>query len=210
MISELYLAAARNVATLLREPAVAENWDKPSALAKLTVGGLAAHLARQIRQVPAVLDQPVPDRDVLPVLEHYTRSRWVGADLDSEVNAGVRQRAGTDSSVGPDGLAAAVDADLAALHDRLPRLPADRPVHLPWGPWSLTLDDFLTTRLLEISIHSDDLAVSVGVPTPDLPPAAVDVVVGLLARLAVHRHGAIPVLRALGRAERAPASIAAI
>jgi len=35
-------------------------------------------------------------------------------------------------------------------------------------------------------------------------------VLDLLCRLAVHRHGAVAVLRALSRAERAPASIAAL
>jgi len=83
-------------------------------------------------------------------------------------------------------------------------------VHVPWGPWALSLDDFLTTRLLEIAVHCDDLAVSVGVPTPPLDPPALDPVLALLTRLAVRRHGQAAVLRAFSRAERAPATIAAI
>jgi hypothetical protein len=83
-------------------------------------------------------------------------------------------------------------------------------VGLPWAGWSLTLDDFLVTRMLEITAHCDDLAVSVGVATPPLPASVTEPVLDLLCRLAVHRHGVIAVLRALSRAERAPATIAAI
>lgn len=99
---------------------------------------------------------------------------------------------------------------LAELRRRLPTEPADRLVRAPWMTWSLTLDDFLLTRMLEISVHCDDLAVSVGVPTPPLPAAVTQPVLDLLCRLAVRRHGSTAVLRALSRAERAPATIAAI
>jgi hypothetical protein len=62
---------------------------------------------------------------------------------------------------------------------------------------------------MELAVHSDDLAVSVALPTPALPPTAVNAVVDLLTRLSVRRHGATAVLRTLTRAERAPRSIAA-
>ncbi|MFB9838255.1 hypothetical protein [Actinoallomurus acaciae] len=78
-----------------------------------------------------------------------------------------------------------------------------------WG-FSLTLDDFVTSRLLEVVVHSDDLACSVGVATPELPAEAVETVVDLLSRIAIRRHGAVSVLRGLSRAERAPASISAL
>jgi hypothetical protein len=66
------------------------------------------------------------------------------------------------------------------------------------------------TRLLEIAVHTDDLAVSVGVPTPSLPAAVLDPVLHLLLRLAARRHGPTAVLRALSRAERAPVNISAL
>jgi hypothetical protein len=37
------------------------------------------------------------------------------------------------------------------------------------GRWFLRFDDFLLTFLVELVVHTDDLAVSVGIPTPDLP-----------------------------------------
>jgi len=62
---------------------------------------------------------------------------------------------------------------------------------------------------MEIAVHSDDLAVSVGVPTPPLPAAVIDPVLALLTQVAVRRHGQTAVLRTLSRSERAPATIAA-
>jgi hypothetical protein len=77
------------------------------------------------------------------------------------------------------------------------------------GPWSLLLDDLLITRMMELVVHSDDLAVSVGIATPALSERAVDTVIELLSRLAVRRHGPTAVLGALSRADRAPATVAA-
>jgi hypothetical protein len=50
---------------------------------------------------------------------------------------------------------------------------------------------------------------SVSVPEVELPEAAVGIAIGLLTQLALRRHGSAAVLRALSRAERAPAFIAA-
>jgi hypothetical protein len=79
-----------------------------------------------------------------------------------------------------------------------------------WGDWSLGLDDFLLTRLMELVVHADDLAYGVGLPAPDFPERVTAPVVDLLARLAVRRHGPVNVVRGLARAERAPGSIAGI
>ena len=95
------------------------------------------------------------------------------------------------------------------LRDRLAAEPAGRTVSPPAGPWALTLDDFLVTRMMEIAVHSDDLACSVGVDPPDLPETVLHPVFDLLLALAVRRHGPTALLRALSRAERAPASVVA-
>jgi hypothetical protein len=95
------------------------------------------------------------------------------------------------------------------LRSTIPAQPEGRIVLIPWGPWALTLDTFLTTRTMEIAVHSDDLAVSVGLATPALPSDATDVVLELLQQLAVRKHGPVAIMRALSRAERAPATIAA-
>jgi mycothiol maleylpyruvate isomerase-like protein len=205
-----YLAAAGVAAELLAQPAVAQAWDRPSALAEFTVAGLAGHLARQITRVPAVLAGAPPRQPRLTLLDHYARSSWVGGDLDEQTNVRIRRDGSAEAAAGPAALAGHVRQTLVHLRETLSAEPADRVVDLPWTTWALSLGDFLATRVLEIAVHCDDLAVSVGVPTPALPEPVLRPVLDLLTRLAVHRHGATAVLRALSRAERAPATIAAI
>jgi uncharacterized protein (TIGR03083 family) len=205
-----FLATARSAADLLREPAVAAAWGEPSALPEFSVGGLAAHLAYQILVVPPILAGPPAGEETVSLLDHYGRVRWIGAALDDEFNVRIRQGGERDAAEGPAALVARVDAAVKEVADGLAAAP-EVPVRIPlWGPWSLLLEDMLITRMMELAVHSDDLAVSVGIETPTLPRGAIDSVVDLLSRLAVRRHGPTAVLRALSRAERAPDSIAAI
>lgn len=208
-VRQAYLDAATTVLALLRDPAVAEQWTRPSALEAFTVGGLAGHLAWQVLAVPDVLATPVPDEPPAALLDHYTRSTWIDTGLDDATNVKIRAGGDANAADGPEALAERTAATLAALRTALAVEPAGRVVHLT-GRWSLTLDDYLMTRLLEIAVHDDDLAVSVGLDTPDLPEAALELVFALLTTLSARKHGAPAVLRALARAERAPSSITAI
>src|SRR4051812_8818559 len=209
-IRELYLTAAGAAADLLAAPEVAAAWHEPSALPKLGVRGLAGHLAAQVFFVPPMLSGPASDEQVISIHDYYARASWIGSDLDDEFNTGIRAKGEKDAADGPEALAARVAATVEELRSTLPAAPS-RAVRRPgWGPFALTLDDFVTSRLLEITVHNDDLAHSVGVPAPELPAEAVETVVDLLPRIALRRHGATSVLRALSRAERAPASISAL
>jgi Mycothiol maleylpyruvate isomerase N-terminal domain len=209
-IRDDYLSAADAALTLLREPEVAVAWDRPSALDLMTVGALAAHLSRQIVLVPDLLTAPPADEPPIPLLQHYAQVKWRGADLDNETNTAIR--AGGDA-VAQAGLDSIIEESAAALERSrsLPTdLPGDRAVVVPWTGWPLRMEDLLVTRLLEIVVHCDDLAYSVDIPTPEFTETVIDRVVELLARLAVQRHGATSVVRALSRSERAPKTIAAI
>lgn len=209
-IRDAYLDAAASAGTLLRDPAVAAAWDRPSALAEFSVRGLAGHLAAQVFIVKPALAEPLSDEPAIGLLDHYGRAKWLGADINDEVNVDIRAGGERQAAGGPAELVARVDATIEELTRVLRAQPSARVVTVPWTGWSLRLDDFLTTRLMEIAVHSDDLAVSVGVPAPELPLAALDPVVVLLSRLALRRHGQAALLRALSRAERAPAAIAAL
>lgn len=208
-VRQAYLDAAQTALALLGDPAVEARWDEPSALEAFTVGGLAGHLAGQVLGVPDVLATPVPDEPPATLLDHYTRSTWIGAAVDAETNVAIRASSDARAADGPAALLERTAAALATLRAALSAEPAGRLVHLA-GRWSLTLDDYLTTRLLEIAVHDDDLAVSVGVGTPELPDAALNPVLALLTTLSVRKHGAPAVLRALARAERAPSDVTAI
>lgn len=208
-IREDFLAVGASAAQLLREPAVAEAWSKPSALPEFGVAGLAGHLAFQVLAIPEIVAAPIPEEPTISVLDHYDRVEWIDADLQDDISVRIRAGGEVIAADGPGVLADRLDAALEQLRVELPAI-ADRPVRISlWGPWSLTLDDMLLTRLMELAVHSDDLAVSVALPTPALPQTAVDAVVDLLTRLSVRRHGPTAVLRTLARAERAPQTIAA-
>ncbi len=204
-----YLVAAGSAVTLLSDPAVAASWDRPSALAQLAVSGLAGHLARQVLTVPVVLGHGTAADDPVSLLDHYSRVSWIGAGLDDEISVGIRSDGQRTAAGGQAALAAQARATLADLSRALPAEPDGRIVFLPWTGWALSLDDFLTTRTMEIAVHSDDLAHSAGIATPVLPAAVLDPVLALLSQLAVRRYGQAAVLRAFSRAERAPATIAA-
>lgn len=206
-----YVAAAQVVVALLARPEVATRWDEPSVLPRMTIGALACHLGGQIEFVTRMLAEPAATEPPVSLLDYYhQRATWVGTGLDSPTNLRIQRGEAAAAADGAAAMLARARAELETVRTVLPAAD-DRQVRLPtWGEWSLSLDDFVTSRLLELVVHTDDLAASLRVPAPDLPPSAVDTIVTLLTRLAVRRHGATDVLRTLARAERAPATIAAI
>lgn len=207
MIRNAFLSAAETAATLLREPTLSERWSKPSALADFSIGGLARHLANQVTHTRLLL-AAAPGDTAIPVLEHYIRNTWVISGVDGEDNVGIRRRGEeAAASITAEALADEVDTALAELRHVVPAEPPDRVVD--HGDWGLAIDDFLLTRMMELVVHADDLAVSLGIPTPSLPTAATEATIHLLARIATWRHGPLAVVRALARRERAPASVAA-
>jgi len=208
-LAEKYLVGARVVAEFLTRPEVAAAWTRPSALPEFRVSGLAGHVASQITNVPGVLALPPATDAPIPLTEHYVRSTWVGAPVDSPTNVVIREGGEQIAAIGPRALADATAEAADALAVTLAVEPADRVVHLAWTGWSLALPDYLTTRLMEIAVHLDDLAVSVGVPTPELPADVIAPVFALLTAVAAGRHGQAAVLRALSRAERAPSTVTA-
>ncbi|MET8246264.1 maleylpyruvate isomerase N-terminal domain-containing protein [Streptomyces sp. NPDC005202] len=174
--------------------------------------GLAGHTFWQELALPGLLAQPVPAEPVVSLRENYLpRVTWLDAGADGAVGIRIRQGGQATASEGHEALLARVREAVERLRTRIPDAPAVRPLRISsWGEWSLELDDFLLTRLLELVVHADDLACSTGLPTPEFPEHVTAPVVELLGRLAVRRHGTVGVVRGLARAERAPASIAGI
>ena len=108
------------------------------------------------------------------------------------------------------------EAVLARAREVLAELPAllARPrdpdvIHIPWQGWSLSTADFVTTRLMEMVVHGDDLAVSVGLPTPEHEPAVVSPVLALLTEVSLQRHGQVALVRALSRPQRSTGDVSA-
>ncbi|WP_460630252.1 maleylpyruvate isomerase N-terminal domain-containing protein [Intrasporangium mesophilum] len=207
-LRQAFLAATDHVIAIVARDEVAAAWDEPSALADWRLGGLVAHLASQPVTAARLLDS-TPASDPIPLEEHYARAAWVTASLDDEINVAIREGSDEKAEVGREEVLAGVVAARKALPELLAAAPEDRAVLIPWQGWSLALDDFLVGRMMEIVVHGEDVAASLGVPAPSLPAAVLDPVLGLLAHLAVRRHGQAAVVAALTRTERAPATISA-
>lgn len=204
------LHAARLVHGLVARPEVAAGWDRESSCAGMTVGGLARHLVGQSVYVASLLTADPAlgaDAEVVGLLGHYDRAAWLHEDLDSDTNRFVREKSDAQAAEGYDA-ALALQADAV---ERLPAALADPPgtTFVPWQGWRMPTDDFLVTRLMEMVVHADDLADSVGVPVPAFGDAVLTPVLGLLTALAVGRHGQDAVVRALTRPQRASGPIAA-
>ena len=204
-----FVTACRTAFELAGSPEVGEGWDTESACAGMTVGGLTHHLLRQVWHVTSLLSEPPRSDAPIPLLDHYAQAAWVTADPEDEANASIRDGGNAGAAIGP----AAVLAEIAPLIDGLPDvLQAPREpdtVFIAWQGWALTTDDFLVTRSMELVVHSDDLAASVGLPTPDFPDTIAAHVIDLLGGVAMRRHGQAAVVRALSRPQRAPASVSA-
>src|SRR5581483_2220984 len=132
-IRDLYLDVAQAAAELLAAPEVAVAWDEPSALDQLSVRGLAGHLAAQVFFIPSMLADPVPVEPVVGLDEYYERASWIGTDLDTEFNQGIRAGGEKVAGEGPEQLAARTAAAVADLRKSLPSEP-NRPVRRP--AWS--------------------------------------------------------------------------
>jgi len=157
-----------------------------------------------------LLDGPAADQPPRDLMAHYGDSAWLGKDVDNPANVGIRAQSVAFAEAGHARIVEALRADLGTIRAALPNVPTDRAVLLPWTGWALSLDDLLLTRMMEITVHCDDLAVSVDVPTPAFPPRVLRPVLGLLTDLAVARHGQTAIVRALSRRERAPQTISAL
>lgn len=209
-----FLLAGASALELIGRVEVVHRWSEPSALPQMSVGALAAHLASQVLSVHAAVTsgQAVTGERPVPLLEHYQRVAWVRAGLDDPPNVKIREGAEQAAGTGHDGLVIAVQSALRDLGTAFTTaLPAGLPpaIRMPWWDWSLSFEDYLVTRTMEIVVHCDDLAVSIDVPPPELPQTVLGPVLGLLVGASLQRHGQAAVVRALSRSERAPATISA-
>ncbi|MFK4104877.1 maleylpyruvate isomerase N-terminal domain-containing protein [Streptomyces sp. NPDC019531] len=203
-----FLDTAEVASVLLRSPLLAERWERPSALDRFRISGLAGHLARAVLNVERWLAEPLPaDRLPVDAVTYFLAGVGPAPRLDDAVPLRIREVGEREAAGGPDALVEAFDAARARLAVRLPTMPLDRPV----GVFThvLPLDQCLLTRLVELVVHLDDLAVSLEVPTPSVPAEATEAVTDCLTRIAVARHGFLPVMRTLARRERVTDPIAA-
>lgn len=199
VVRALVIKAVEAAAELINRPSVGVAWDEPSALEGMTVGGLAAHLVRAAGATIAYLDRTPADAE--PEGDLLTPVTYFHAAVDSPIHEQIKQVSADESAVGHTAMATRC-SDLAEhLRQRLVDEPAERLIGALGGRM-LTLDDFCRTRLIEILLHVDDLAVSVGEPRPATDPEGVAIVIDIIEGIARFRHGDWEVIYALARSER--------
>ena len=204
-----FLAAVDLTWELAITPQVRDAWAQESSCAGMTVGGLTHHLLNQAgHTAKGLAADPRPDRPI-PLLAHYESAAWVRADPDDEVNVGIREADNEQALAGPEAVLADARKGIDGLPDLLTRPRDPDTIYIPWQGWALRTEDFLTTRMMEMVVHGDDLASSVGLDTPTYPEGVIAPVLGLLTGVAVRRHGQAAVVRALSRPQRAPAVVSA-
>lgn len=205
----VFLAGAGLVADWLGRSEVAQRWHEPSALAGMRIAGLAGHLSRAVTLVETVLDdEPASDGedDDIDAVAYFLALPDL-TDPDSARNADIRARGEETAAVGPTALAATLAESLRRLDVRLVVEPDDR--RISRGGVAMRLDDYLATRIVEVAVHLDDLAASLGFVEGDIPPETIDMANETLFRVAVGRIGPSATLRALARRERSSRALLA-
>jgi hypothetical protein len=193
---------------LLQQSArLAERFEGPSALAEFTVRGLAGHLRRAMTMVETYLARPAPDAGAGTDVETMSAAGYFATvlpadrDLDSEFHRAIRQRGIETAPDRPDDFSLLWAESAGNLITRLEQEPDNRLVQVFDGV-VLALDEYLTTRIVELVVHADDLAVSLDVAPALLSPAVTGLVITTLVEVARLRHGDPAVVRALSRRER--------
>ena len=204
VIRDAFLETAAEARALLASRDVSRQWNEPSVLDRLTIGELAAHLARAVFTVETALAAPLPDSTTPMVTadEYYAHAVGLTRDLDDDLNRAIRDRSRDGAADGLTALLHRLDEAITSVATRFDARDVP-PQVAAFNGLVLDLDEYLVTRLVELVVHLDDLATSLGRPSPDVSPVARACVLGCLVGVARRRHGDIEVIRALARAERA-------
>jgi uncharacterized protein (TIGR03083 family) len=198
-----YLESYRALRELAASSELTEHWHTESCLKDFSVHGLAGHLiVRTGWAVLDYLDADLPDGAFPIAPEAYYST--VLAKMDTAEHEQVRVRGEEAAPNGPQGLLASYNEAAERVEERLEAEPEDRLVKV-YGGLVMRLDDYLVTRICEILVHADDLAVSLGLDVPDFPGAANDLALEHLLKVARRTHGDRAVLMAFSRRERDPA-----
>lgn len=203
---DLFLESARACLELFGDPLLGAAWDEPSVLPEMRVGALVGHLSRGVLQVEWFLAADAPEIAPITAAQYYAPFSD-SADLGSELNRAVRARGDERAELGQRAIVAEVGETLARLPVLFESTPEERTVEARGSSGVsgrvLLLDEYLKVRLVEQTIHPDDLVRSVpGLRLPVIPEEAYRVAIETLVGAAIVRHGPLGVLLGLARRER--------
>ncbi|MCU1452918.1 MAG: hypothetical protein JWN46_1064 [Acidimicrobiales bacterium] len=197
-MTELFLAGADVVLAAVSDALVGEAWDQPSVLAEQRVGGLAGHLARGgVWAVGEYLagGDPVGPAQVASAGDYFALLADAGTEQDHRA---IRERGASVAAVGQRGVVITLRERLAELRLDLPRRPEDQLVAVIGGT-VMRLGDYLATRIVEQTVHLDDLARSLDRPGWSLPAGAEALTLSIGLDVGRRRAGAAAMVRALYR-----------
>jgi hypothetical protein len=196
------LAAAWHAVGLVGDPAVEQSWWNASALVGFRVGGLAAHLVRAIETIRQYTESesPPPDAVLVDAVGYYAAVLGNHDPATSDLHAGIRERGESRVDEGHRAVVEAATSALSWLDEQ--HLDLNRPVSVFDGT-AVRLGDYLDSRLVELIIHSDDLAVSVGIETPHFDDEAWQIIARVQCGTALRRHHPREIAIASARPERA-------
>lgn len=197
----LFLGAAEVAVDLLADPAVGRRWDEESVLEGYRIGALAAHLGRAVVTVRDYLDAEPPrgGQKFVDAAGYFSEVLADHDPIESEFHARVRGRSEEAAAGGQDELVVTLREALAELRNR--DLDADRSLAVR-GSVAIRLSEYLKTRLVELVVHTEDLAESIGTPSPEYRKRVWNTVADVVARTAIQRNGARALALSLARAER--------
>ena len=199
------LATARAVAALARMVSD-DDLGKP-ALGSWNVGGLGGHLLRALRTPVRYLEEPEPVGEPLASAAAYFAGYlgWRAEDPES-ADARVAARGAAELPTTSAVVLEEAFAEAAVALEMIDHMDAGRIVPSLFGP--IRLDDYLRTRIFEMSVHGLDLAAALDEDWAP-PPAAVAHSLTLLAECSMLiGTGAHLLLELTGRA--VPVSVSAI
>lgn len=154
--------------------------DQPTGLGTWSVGDLVAHLGLSLALVADI--EAAPEGTTPLSLARYVAAYPPAAEEISTLTHSLAGRLEPDLLAGVDEIAGRAWAALERC--RAPIVLGKR------GP--LTRSDYLTSRLIELVVHADDLAAAIGHPQPAVLPEAREVVADALRRVYVERAGRPP------------------
>jgi hypothetical protein len=191
---------------LARQPEVAERWFQPSALERMSVGAVVAHGLSNLDDVLNHCERPEPATPRFIGIVEYTRMARLDKreDLDFEGHRLIIGGAEQQAAEGPEPVLKQTARTLDLLRWVLPAMDPNKRVYLPrLPPMAGSLAMIVANRTNEIIVHMDDVAVSVGLPTPPIAPDAAAMALTVLLSVARKMNTDLEVIRVMARAERA-------
>jgi uncharacterized protein (TIGR03083 family) len=154
-----------------------EDFARPTRLPAWNVKQLLAHMYRDVDRTNTALDTEPPPAADTDAVTYWGRYDPV-TDSPDIADRALQVASGYESG---QALAAAWDEMWRRALGRAAETPRDR-VMVTWGP-ALTLEEFLRTRVLEITVHRADLNAAVDLPadpTDDGLTISEEILLGLL------------------------------